>query len=86
MEPQTARIEVHLHPDELDDALRSDVRVGLGNGAKWLPPKWFYDEAGSILFDEITRLDEYYPTRTERSILVANANEIIAKALCDTHV
>jgi L-histidine N-alpha-methyltransferase len=41
-----------------------------------LPPKWFYDERGSELFEEITRLDEYYPTRRERAILIARAGEI----------
>lgn len=45
-----------------------------------IPPLWFYDERGSILFDEITRLEEYYPTRSERSILEAEAEAIIALA------
>ena len=40
---------------------------------KTLPPKWFYDDRGSELFDEITRLPEYYPTRTERAILAERA-------------
>jgi L-histidine N-alpha-methyltransferase len=47
---------------------------------KWLPPKWFYDKVGSELFEDITRLPEYYPTRTERSILLENAPEIVAVA------
>jgi L-histidine N-alpha-methyltransferase len=45
---------------------------------KELPPKWFYDERGSQLFDEITRLDEYYPTRREREILVQHAADVAA--------
>jgi dimethylhistidine N-methyltransferase len=65
----------------LDDAgaqLADDVRRGLSASAKWLPPKWFYDERGSELFDQITRLEEYYQTEAERSILTAHADEIIA--------
>jgi L-histidine N-alpha-methyltransferase len=57
-------------------SLADDVRRGLTSVPKDLPPKWFYDERGSQLFDEITRLPEYYPTRAERSILVARASEI----------
>ncbi|HEX5094444.1 MAG TPA: L-histidine N(alpha)-methyltransferase, partial [Acidimicrobiia bacterium] len=58
--------------------LGDDARVGLTSTPKDLPPKWFYDDRGSALFDEITRLPEYYPTRAERSILVARAAEIAA--------
>ncbi|MCW2494363.1 L-histidine N(alpha)-methyltransferase [Jatrophihabitans sp.] len=57
-------------------ALASDVRAGLTAAAKTLPPKYFYDAAGSDLFDQITRLPEYYPTRTERAILEAHVEEI----------
>jgi L-histidine N-alpha-methyltransferase len=49
--------------------MRTEVWVELNRTPKELSPKWFYDAAGSALFDEITRLDEYYPTRTEREIL-----------------
>jgi len=56
------------------------VRRGLTSQSKWLPSWLFYDEAGSRLFDQITELPEYYPTRTERSILAANAEEMIAIA------
>ena len=59
-------------------ALRADVRAGLTASPKSLPPKWFYDERGSELFDKITLLDEYYPTRAEREILAARADEIAA--------
>ncbi|MGW6536889.1 L-histidine N(alpha)-methyltransferase [Streptomyces sp. NPDC055051] len=58
--------------------LRADVLRGLTRSPKELPPKWFYDARGSELFDEITRLPEYYPTRAEREILVARAPEIAA--------
>ncbi|GAA0479761.1 L-histidine N(alpha)-methyltransferase [Streptomyces sp. NPDC046215] len=57
-------------------ALRADVATGLTRSPKELPPKWFYDARGSELFDEITELPEYYPTRAEREILVARAGEI----------
>ena len=56
--------------------LRTDVLQGLGRSPKSLPPKWFYDARGSELFEEITRLPEYYPTRAERQILLARAEEI----------
>ena len=52
------------------------MRDGLTATPKRLPPKWFYDARGSRLFEDITRLPEYYPTRTERGILTANAAEI----------
>ena len=58
------------------DSLRADALAGLTASPKWLPPKWFYDERGSELFDKITLLDEYYPTRAEREILAARAPEI----------
>ncbi|MEU4198190.1 L-histidine N(alpha)-methyltransferase [Kribbella sp. NPDC026611] len=69
-------IDVHLTPDYAARALRDDVRAGLTADPKWLPPKWFYDARGSELFEEITRLPEYYPTRAEREILQARAGEI----------
>ena len=48
---------------------RDDVLSGLSRTQKWLPAKYFYDPLGSSLFDRITELDEYYPTRTELSIM-----------------
>ena len=57
-------------------ALREEVRHGLTSTPKELPPKWFYDERGSELFEAITRLPEYYLTRAERSILERRAGEI----------
>jgi len=76
MRSATARIDVHLAPDDLSRALRDDARRGLTSTPKELPPKYFYDERGSLLFDEITRLPEYYPTRREREILLAHADDI----------
>ncbi|MEU3914467.1 L-histidine N(alpha)-methyltransferase [Streptomyces sp. NPDC029721] len=61
-----------------DRALRKDVLRGLTRVPKELPPKWFYDARGSELFEEITRLPEYYPTRAEREILLGRAREIAA--------
>jgi L-histidine N-alpha-methyltransferase len=57
-------------------ALAADVRAGLGATPKSLPPKWFYDAQGSALFEKITELPEYYPTRAERSILRRVATEV----------
>jgi L-histidine Nalpha-methyltransferase len=67
-----------LTPDDLGKSLRQDVADGLTAFPKTLPPKWFYDERGSELFEEITRLEEYYPTRRERAILTDRAAEIAA--------
>ncbi|GAA4610465.1 L-histidine N(alpha)-methyltransferase [Actinoallomurus liliacearum] len=66
----------YLTPDDLGKALRRDVADGLSTRPKTLPAKWFYDERGSELFEEITRLEEYYPTRRERAILAERAGEI----------
>ncbi|MFD7767478.1 L-histidine N(alpha)-methyltransferase [Streptomyces sp. NPDC059787] len=67
-----------LPEDTTDAALRADVHAGLTGSPKTLPPKWFYDARGSELFEEITALPEYYPTRAEREILRARAGEIAA--------
>src|SRR5580700_6336108 len=77
-------IDVHLTGDDLRAALVRDVRVGLTADEKWLPPVWFYDDRGSALFDEITRLEEYYPTRAERGLLQAHAAEVAARSGADT--
>ena len=69
-------VEVRLTPDHASRALRHDVLAGLGAQPKWLPPKWFYDARGSELFEEITRLPEYYPTRAEREVLDGRAAEL----------
>lgn len=54
----------------------SDVIAGLSRETKGIPPKYFYDVEGSHLFEEITRLPEYYPTRTETGILLAHARDL----------
>ena len=58
------------------EAFRADVLAGLAQRQKTLPSRWLYDQRGSELFEEITRLDEYYLTRTETAILRAHAREM----------
>lgn len=74
-------VTVALDPDWAAGALVDDVRRGLGSQPRTLPPKWLYDDAGSDLFDRITRLPEYYPTECERAILRKHADDIVAA--CD---
>jgi L-histidine Nalpha-methyltransferase len=72
-------IDVHLDADA-SEAMAADVRAGLSASPKELSPKYFYDERGSQLFEQITELPEYYPTRREREILVDRSAEIVASA------
>lgn len=69
-------LDIHISAEDLQSALRADAERGLTASPKWLPPKWFYDARGSELFERITALPEYYPTRTERALLAAHADEI----------
>ncbi len=71
-------VERRLPADFLADSLRADALAGLTASPKSLPPKWFYDAAGSELFEKITALPEYYPTRAEREILQSAAPQIAA--------
>jgi L-histidine Nalpha-methyltransferase len=84
--PTSPFIDVHLRPDDLRESLTTDVQKGLNSLPKDLPPKWFYDARGSELFDEITRLPEYYPTETERAILHEHAAHLVALAGASTLV
>ncbi|MGC1301197.1 MAG: L-histidine N(alpha)-methyltransferase [Caulobacteraceae bacterium] len=61
---------------DVDPAFRADVLSGLARERRAIPPRWFYDHRGSALFEAITNVAEYYPTRTERAILQAAAPEI----------
>jgi L-histidine N-alpha-methyltransferase len=79
-------IDVHLIPADAERSLHRDARQGLGSDPKWLQPKWFYDSRGSDLFEQITRLPEYYQTRTEASILGARAGDIAARTGAHTLV
>src|ERR1700704_1678287 len=65
----------HSHEDR-DHAFVRDVIGGLTARPKRLPPKYFYDETGSCLFEEITELPEYYPTRCELAILREHAADM----------
>ena len=66
----------HPEPHDVPAAFAADVLAGLKAERKTLPAKYFYDAAGSILFERITDLPEYYPTRTELGILERHAAEI----------
>jgi L-histidine N-alpha-methyltransferase len=70
-------MSVTIERNQVLDTLLDDVRDGLTRSLKELPPKYFYDERGSALFDRITTLPEYYPTRCERSILNRHAPAIV---------
>jgi L-histidine Nalpha-methyltransferase len=79
-------LDRRLPPGFLEEALRADALSGLTSQPKSLPPKWFYDAQGSALFDKITELPEYYPTRAEREILIVNAAEIARQTRARTLV
>lgn len=76
MSTPAVTIDVRLDRHALRYALERDARAGLLATPKTLPSVWFYDDVGSELFDEITRLEEYYPTRAERALLVEHAEAI----------
>jgi len=78
--PDLVRAAATQARNSYDPAIRDLVLEGLTRSPKQLPPWLFYDEAGSLLFDEITALPEYYLTRLERSLLAAHAGEMIAAA------
>ncbi|MFI1766277.1 L-histidine N(alpha)-methyltransferase [Streptomyces sp. NPDC020800] len=80
------RVTRTLPEDATDAALRADVLAGLTVNPKTLPPKWFYDARGSELFEQITELPEYYPTRAEREILATRSGEIAAASRARTLV
>src|SRR6266850_8153207 len=61
------------HEAAASDSFADHVIAGLGDSPKWLSAKYFYDSTGSELFERITQLPEYYPTRTELKILAAHA-------------
>jgi L-histidine Nalpha-methyltransferase len=82
----TLSLSNHLAEDSAMQALRRDVFAGLQQTPKSLPPKWFYDSVGSDLFDQITRLPEYYPTRAEAAILRARSAEVASASRSDTLV
>jgi len=78
--PGRVTVDVRLLPGELQATLRRDARAGLGAMPKWMPPVWFYDDRGSALYEDITRLPEYYPFRTEATLLRRAAGDIAEAA------
>jgi L-histidine N-alpha-methyltransferase len=82
----TLQVDVYLSPEERRTAMENGVRAGLTSAPKELSPQWFYDARGSELFDEITRLPEYYLTERERDILRDRAGEVAALTEANTLV
>jgi L-histidine N-alpha-methyltransferase len=74
--PSSPTIVVRLTAEDCAAAFAADVAEGLSARPRWIPPKWLYDPLGCELFETITTLEEYYPTRTERAILDAHADDI----------
>jgi L-histidine N-alpha-methyltransferase len=85
-DPTRLTLDRHVQEADRAVALARDVVAGLTAVPRSLPPKWFYDATGGMLFDEITRLPEYYPTRRERAILELHAGDIAAACPADTLV
>lgn len=79
-------VSVLLDPAWANSSLVEDVRRGFASHPRALPPKWLYDDVGSELFDEITRLPEYYPFNCEHTILTDHAEEIAAASGATTLV
>jgi L-histidine N-alpha-methyltransferase len=84
--PPSLLVDTYLNARDLRAALEDDVRTGLTRSPKSIPPVWFYDEEGSRLFEAITHLPEYYPTRAERDLLTRHAGAIARLAGADTLV
>ncbi len=78
--------EIFLKDEFSSSPFARDVREGLSKSKKTLPCVYFYDEKGSLLFEEICSLSEYYPTRTEASILRQNADEMASLFLRDVNI
>ncbi|MEL6486922.1 MAG: L-histidine N(alpha)-methyltransferase [Pseudomonadota bacterium] len=75
MPPQQGLELVQRDADGVDTAFRRDVLEGLTQEQKAIPARWLYDDAGSQLFEDITQLPEYYPTRAETEILDSRGRE-----------
>ncbi|QSB04640.1 L-histidine N(alpha)-methyltransferase [Natronoglycomyces albus] len=80
------QITVLIDDSDLHNELRADVRGGMASHPKWMPPKWFYDKRGSALFEQITQLPDYYPTRCETEILLEHSKDIVTAAKAHTIV
>ncbi|MGI9613075.1 MAG: L-histidine N(alpha)-methyltransferase, partial [Acidimicrobiales bacterium] len=79
-------VDVRIPEDWLEGEMREDIRRAFANQPIVFPPRWLYDDHGSELFDQITRLDAYYPTEAERTILADRADEIATITGADTVV
>jgi L-histidine N-alpha-methyltransferase len=84
--PATVEVEVLVGPQQRRRTMVDEARAGLGGRPRSIPPVWFYDETGSDLFEQITRLPEYYLTRAERAILGERAAEVVGEARAETLV
>ena len=72
-----ARIEIYHETEKSSqNSIYDDVEDGLTSRPKYLLPKYFYDTRGSELFEKITETKEYYPTKTEKSILLDSVKEL----------
>ncbi|MGP8162783.1 MAG: L-histidine N(alpha)-methyltransferase [Acidimicrobiales bacterium] len=80
------QIDVLCTAEQSAAELRRDALRGLTSTPKQLSPTWLYDDVGCALFDRITRLPEYYPTRRERTILARHAGDIARLSRADTLV
>ena len=78
--PGTVTVDVRVTPDDLQAALRHDVRAGLARAPRTMPPTWFYDDRGCELYEQITKLPEYYPFRTEQALLRRAAGQVAEAA------
>ncbi len=75
-----SNITIDVHLDNQDPkAVRDEIRAGLLSTPRRLPTKYFYDDRGSALFEQICTLPEYYPTRTEHQLLKTVADDVIAR-------
>lgn len=77
------RLDIHTDDRARQERLEADVRRGMTARQKSLPAKYFYDRAGSLLFERITELPEYYPTRTEAALLGEIVPGLIGEILPD---
>lgn len=79
-------VQSHLGQHWAANAMRDDVRRAFGARPIVLPPKWLYDDKGSEIFDQITRLPDYYPTEAERFLLAEHATDIVERTGATTVV
>ncbi|MSW41498.1 MAG: L-histidine N(alpha)-methyltransferase, partial [Actinobacteria bacterium] len=85
-ETQGTEVLVLLDDEWARRSLVDDVRSGLAEVPRSLSPHWLYDDRGSDLFDQITRLPEYYPTECEREILAREASSVVSLTGADVVV